>query len=198
MTIRARSAPGCARPSAGCAWRSAPRARNRRPRRRPSSLTGDVSCLDTPTLTLPLRGREIGRGGRESPHQLAVEVEELEVQARRDLGLPQLAAPEDVPDPAPSSLEKVSHRPRGGGPVESALGDQTAGKPVGADRRLAGPHSGSGAPTDVLQRAHRRVLEPGSDVLRADQFAFADQGLQAELIAMWFGDAELRAAVPHF
>src|SRR5438093_8503609 len=30
-----------------------------------SSLTGDLSCFDTPTLALPLRGREMaGRGSR--------------------------------------------------------------------------------------------------------------------------------------
>ena len=113
-----------------------------------------------------------------------------------DLRLPQLASPEHVPDTAPSCLEKVRHRAGRGPSIHAPVGDHASREPVGANGRLAWPHPRPGAPTDIFQRADRRVLHPRFDVLRANQLALTEQGLERELLAVRLGHPELRWAVP--
>ena len=118
------------------------------------------------------------------------------MEAGGDLGLPQLTAPEDVAHPAPSRFQQIGHRPGRRRAVLVAVGHQSTGQPIGADRRLAGTHTGPRTAANVFEGADRGILEPGRHVLRPDQLALADEWLQGALVAVRLGNAQLRGAVP--
>ena len=111
-------------------------------------------------------------------HELAVKVEELQVEAGRDLGLAQLTAPEHGPDTAPARFQQIGHRPGRRRAVLVAVGDQSTGQPIRADRRLARTHAGPRAAANVFEGADGGISEPGRDVLRPDQLTLADQCLK--------------------
>ena len=117
------------------------------------------------------------------------------MQAGRNLGLPQLAAPEDVPHAAPARFQQIGHRAGRRRTVLVAVGHQSTSQPIGADRRLAGTHTGPRATANVFERADGGILEPGRNVLRPDKLALAHQWLKRELVAVRLGNADLRRPV---
>ena len=76
-----------------------------------------------------------------------------------------------------------------------AVGHQSTSQPIGADRRLAGTHTGPRATANVFERADGGILEPGRNVLRPDKLALAHQRLKRELVAVRLGNADLRRPV---
>src|SRR5207248_6573570 len=79
--------------------------------------------------------------------------------------------------------------------VEAAVAAQPRRQPVGADGGLAWAHARASPAADVLEVANRGVLEPGCDVLRPHQLAFAEQGLQRRLVTVRLGNTEHRWTV---
>ena len=128
-------------------------------------------------------------------HELPVDVVELHVKSGRNLHVAQLAPPEHVANTTPARLEKVRHRPGRARTIEAAIADQPRRQPVGADGGLAWAHTRARPTSDVLQVAHRGVLEPGRDILRPHEFALAEQRLQRRLLTVGLGDAEHRWTV---